>query len=74
MRRHTFYPAALPTVEPVIAKALRLMRWLLLALAASVLCVGAAMVILKLASFDAATDAAFLQGMLAGTQMCPTGI
>lgn len=73
MKRHTFYPTAMPTVTRPYIKVLRALRWLLLSIALVCMAALASLVILKLATIDAQLDGAFMQGMSAAAQLCRGG-
>lgn len=61
------------TVTPWQSKLLNAVQWALLALAATCLVLSVVVVIANLKNHEAELDTAFLQGMKAGSQLCPRG-
>ena len=80
MKRHTFYPSAIPTVRSRRKQAMRFLRWLLLflllmlMLMLMLMALGAAAVIAGLYVTNAQLESVFMQGMKAGSQLCSRGV
>lgn len=70
MSRLNFYPGSMPTRRRQL---LRYVRWLGLGAVVICMALGAAYVIATLSTIDAQLDSAFMQGMKAGSQLCPSG-
>lgn len=73
MREHAFYPTSIPTVPRRRKQVLRFFRWLVLFLVVALMMFCMVTVIIKLVTLDAELDAAFLQGMTTGAQLCRWG-
>lgn len=74
MKRHTFYPSAIPTVRSRQKQAMHFLRWLLLFLLVMLMALGAAAVIAGLYVTNAQLETVFMQGMQAGSQICSRGV
>lgn len=71
MRPHAFYPTLYPTVRA--RRSARLLRWLVGIVLLTFLIFGTAALIAILNGREAQLDSAFMQGMVAGAQMCKGG-